>query len=124
MNYIKGENLNGLELAKIAATAAADKKAKRMILLDLKGRSDLCDYQFICSGESDRQTKAICESIEDALRIEGKTKPYAIEGKINGNWILLDFGALSVHVFLDQLRDYYALEQLWPNVKFVDISTL
>ena len=114
--------MDSLSLAKLAAGAASEKKAKRLVLLDLKGRSDLCDYQFICSGDTDRQTAAICGAIEDALRVEGKIKPYAIEGKASGNWILLDYGSLSVHIFIDHQRDYYALEQLWPNVKFIDLE--
>ncbi len=108
-----------MDIAKEAAAAAADKKAVRPVLLDLRGVSDLCDYQFICSGENERQTRAIAEAIEARCRQVGGIRPVAIEGKQSGNWILLDYGSTLVHIFYNYLRDYYALEQLWPKAKFV-----
>lgn len=104
-----------LELAKVAAEAARSKKASRIVFLDLRGKSDICDFQLICSGDSDRQTKAICDAIEDVCKEKMQVRPISIEGKGSGQWILLDFGSLIVHVFLNQLRDYYALENLWPG---------
>ena len=77
--------------------------------------SDLCDYQLICSADNERQTGAIASFIEDTLRTELKAKPAAIEGKTNGHWILLDYGAVNIHIFYDYLRDYYALEEIWPK---------
>jgi ribosome-associated protein len=111
-----------LEIAKEAITAAADKKAVRPVLLDLKGVSDLCEYQFICSGENERQTRAIADAIEDRCKKIGGIRPIAIEGKQSGNWILLDYGSTIVHIFFSYLRDYYALEQLWPKAKFVNVK--
>ena len=104
-----------IELAKAAWEAAKDKKAKRLIFLDLRGKSDICDYQIICSGDTDKQTKAICDSIEETCLREVKVKPAAIEGRGSGHWILLDYGGVMVHIFINQLRDYYALESLYPG---------
>ena len=68
--------MNSLELAKEAVLAAADKKAVRPVLLDLRGQSDLCDYQFICSGENERQTRAIAEAIEQRCKEKGSSPAY------------------------------------------------
>ena len=103
------------KLAHLAASAARDKKAARVVIMDLRGKSDICDYQLICSGESDRQTRAIADEIEGRLRKEMQTKPFAIEGKGSGHWILMDYGSTFVHIFLNQVRDYYAIENIWPD---------
>lgn len=102
-------------IAKAAWEAAKNKKAKKMIFLNLKGKSDICDYQIICSGDTDVHTKAIAESVVTECSANCRVKPASIEGKGSGHWILLDYGSLIVHVFLGQLRDYYALESIWPN---------
>ncbi len=116
--------MNSLELAKEAVLAAADKKAVRPVLLDLRGQSDLCDYQFICSGENERQTRAIADAIEQRCKEKGGTRPVAVEGKQTGNWILMDFGGVMVHIFYNHLRDYYGIEQLWPKAKFLDVGSM
>ena len=104
-----------LELARVAAEAARNKKAARIVFLDLQGRSDLCDYQMVCSGDTDRQTKAICDAIQEACKEKAHVRPAAIEGKGSGQWILMDFGSLLVHIFINHLRDFYAIESLWPG---------
>lgn len=104
-----------LQMLKVAAEAAQGKKANRVIALDLKGKSDICDYQLICSGSSDRQNRAIAEAIADECRLQLQQKPAAIEGKTGGHWILLDYGSVMIHIFLEELRNFYALESLWPG---------
>lgn len=104
-----------LDLARIAAEAAKTKKASDIVLQGLAGKSDLCDFQLICSGENDRQTRAIAESIADACKVQGHIRPAAIEGAQTGQWILMDYGNLMVHVFLRDIRNYYAIESLWPD---------
>lgn len=91
-----------------------------MIILDLRESSDLCEFQFICSGDNDRQTRAIADSIEMRMKKEHGVLPMATEGKQTGQWIVLDYGATIIHVFLAPLRDYYAIEELWPNAKVVE----
>ncbi len=109
-------------LVQLIAKAAGEKKAERMTSQDLRGISSLCDYQVICSGNNERQTQAICSHIEDTLRIEASVKPLAIEGKQTGNWILMDYGDVMIHIFLDSLRDYYGLERLWPKAAVTSIE--
>lgn len=96
------------------AQAAADKKSTHIVSQDLRGHSSICDYQIICSGSNERQTQAICSHIEDVLRESKAQKPMAIEGKQTGHWILMDYGDVMVHIFLETIRDYYAIERLWP----------
>jgi len=93
-----------------------------LVLLDLRGLSDLCDYQFICSGDNENQTRAITGAIVESLLLKLKLKPVAIEGKQTGHWILIDYGMLIVHVFYEPLRDYYKLEELWSAAKIVDLT--
>jgi ribosome-associated protein len=101
-------------IIRIIADAAADKKATRIMAQNLQGKSSLCDYQLICSGSNERQTQAISNHIEDVMRAK-QLKPLAIEGKQTGHWILMDYGEVMVHIFLDSIRDYYAIERLWPD---------
>lgn len=109
------------ELAKAIANAALDKKANRIIIQDLSEKSDMCDYQVICSGQTERQTQAITDGIEVVLRKQG-VRPTAIEGKMTGHWILMDYRSVIVHVFMDGIRDFYALENLWPDADLKQIK--
>ncbi len=108
--------MESMDLIKLIATGASDKKATRIVVQKIEGKSSLCDYHVICSGSNERQTQAIASGIEDLVREKKAGKPLAIEGKQTGHWILMDYGSVMVHIFLDTIRDYYALERLWPNV--------
>lgn len=104
-----------LDIAREAALAAQSRKAERLSVLDMRGRSDVCHVQLLCSGTNDNQTRAIATAIEEACQSKLGVKPIAIEGKQSGHWILLDYGGFMAHIFLAQLRDYYAIEELWPG---------
>jgi ribosome-associated protein len=116
--------MNPLDITKTILNVAQDKKATRIFIQDLTGVSDIADVQFICSGENDRQTRAIAEGIEEVLAKNFNLKPIAIEGKQTGQWVLLDYGTVLVHIFFSPVRDYYALEQLWPKAKILDPAQL
>ncbi|QPJ64496.1 MAG: ribosome silencing factor [Candidatus Nitrohelix vancouverensis] len=103
------------ELQSIAISAAADKKAFDIILLDLRGRSDLTDAFLICSGASKVQVQAIADSILEKTRL-AKYKTIAQEGFTAGNWVILDFMDIIVHVFQQDSREFYDLERLWGDV--------
>lgn len=111
--------MNPIDIARNASQAAADKKASRCVIMDLRGISDMADFQFICSGDNDRQTRAIADAIEEKCKASGNLKPVAIEGKQSGNWILMDYGSTLIHIFCNPVRDFYALESLWPNAKMI-----
>ncbi len=109
------------DIAYEAAKAALSKKASRLILMDLGTASDLCDMQLICSAQNNNQARAISEAIEDSLAELG-LKPSIVEGQHEGNWVVMNYGPLLVHIFFDYLRDYYALERLWPKATFVPLQ--
>lgn len=101
-----------LELAKAIAAAASEKKARDIVLLNMEGLTIATDYFVICSGNSATQVRAIADNIEDKLQEQGKEFKHK-EGYREGNWILLDYGDCVAHVFVQEQREYYALEQLW-----------
>jgi ribosome-associated protein len=97
-----------------AVSAAEDRQALDLKVLDLAEVSDFTDYFLICSGANDRQVQAIAEAVDEVLRAE-KIRPLHQEGMNGGNWILLDYGDFIVHVFRDETRRFYALERLWGD---------
>lgn len=109
-----GESLGSIEVARRATEAASDKKAKDILMLDIRQRSTFAEFFVICSGETDRHLKAIVEEVHQAISEEGETLLHQ-EGTIDSGWVLLDFGDVIVHVFSPQQREYYALEELWAD---------
>ncbi len=101
------------EKALLCLKAAEDKKAIDPILLDMKGQSSLSDYVLVCSGSSDRQVKAIADSIGKELK-EHNCYLIGTEGYSEGKWVLKDFGDVVVHVFYEEVREFYNIEKLWP----------
>ncbi|HEV2982168.1 MAG TPA: ribosome silencing factor [Solirubrobacteraceae bacterium] len=92
---------------------AADKKAAELVQLDLRGVLDYTDYFLICSGNTNRQTKAIHDSILEGLKHEHGTLPRRVEGLARAEWILMDYLDVVVHIFTPDVRAYYRLEELW-----------
>ena len=109
-----------LAKAFLSVQAAANKKAENIKILDLKELSSFTDYFVVCSGHSDRQVQAIADSIVIELKEDGFT-PISMEGYREGRWVLVDYGDVVIHVFLDALRDYYDIEQLWHDARKVPI---
>jgi ribosome-associated protein len=101
--------------------AALDKKAKNLIILKVKEQSSFTDYFIICSGTSDRQVKGIAASIEETLKKSG-IQPLGIEGGNTGNWVLMDYGDVIVHIFYEPTREFYDIERLWSDVPSMSIS--
>ncbi|MGQ9625545.1 MAG: ribosome silencing factor [Anaerolineae bacterium] len=109
-------NLETLELARTIVDLISDKKGTDIILLDIRPVSFLADYFIICNGDSDRQIKAIVEELVEKLKALN-THPLHIEGLPDSGWVLLDYGAVVVHVFAPDTRSYYQLERLWSGAK-------
>jgi len=111
-----------VELALVAAQAAADKLGRDVVILDVSERLVITDCFVITSASNDRQVAAIVDEVERQLRAEG-VKPVLREGERERRWVLLDFGDIVVHVQSDEDRLFYALERLWkdcPAIPFVD----
>jgi ribosome-associated protein len=101
--------------------AALDKKAKNLIILKVKELSSFTDYFIICSGTSDRQVKGIAASIEETLKKSG-IQPLGIEGQNTGNWILMDYGDVIIHIFYEPTREFYDIERLWSDVPSMSVN--
>jgi ribosome-associated protein len=113
---------SALQAALDCARAAIDKKAENVKILDISELSGFTDYFIICSGISDRQVQAIADSVKSTMKQQG-VELVATEGYSEGRWVLLDFGDMVVHVFLDALREYYDLENLWADAPRVKIPS-
>ena len=105
------------EILLAAQRAATEKKASQITMLDVTGKSDICNYQMICSAANEKQTVAIADAIEALCKAELRISPAATEGKATGTWILLDYGSVILHVFYYQTREFYSLESLWGHAK-------
>lgn len=101
--------------------AALERKAKDLTLLKVKDFSPVTDYFIICSGSSDRQVRAIADSIEKRLKESGIV-PLGIEGKQFGGWILMDYGDVVVHVFHEPVREFYNIERLWSDAPRMTVA--
>ncbi len=102
------------EKVRRGARAAYSKKAEGVVILNLQGLSTVSDYFLICSGRSTVQIRIIAEAIEEELGRAG-FGCLGREGEPKSGWILLDYGELVVHIFLQETRTYYALERLWGD---------
>jgi nicotinate-nucleotide adenylyltransferase len=107
-----------LDIARRIVELAEDKKAADIVLLDLTGLTTLADAFVICSGGSERQLDAIADGILEGMRAE-KIRPIGREGTAVSHWVLVDFGAVVVHIFTPPERDYYSLEKHWAEAKTV-----
>jgi ribosome-associated protein len=94
-----------------------DKQAEQVVVLKLKGISDITDFVVICQGNSTRQNSAIFAEIKKKLSRQFKQKPFGVEGEREADWILLDYIDFVVHIFLEETRQRYALEKLWMDAK-------
>jgi len=108
--------------ALLAASAAIDKNGLNIKVLELTELSGFTDYFVICSGASDRQVQTIADAVESTVGGSG-FELLASEGYQDGRWVLMDFGDVVVHVFLDALREYYDLENLWADAPRVKIPS-
>jgi ribosome-associated protein len=95
------------------AEYAADRKALEIVRLDLRGIIGYTDYFVICTGRTDRQTKAIHDAIHYGMKSEHGVLPRKVEGLTEARWILMDYLDVVVHLFTPETRAYYRLEQLW-----------
>lgn len=111
-----------LELAKVAAAAADDKKAYDIALLDLTQLSDMCDYFLIASAMNAHQADAIVDEIEKKVRLNCVEDPISIEGRDGKHWILMDYGPVVIHIFDEETRRYYRLERLWGDAPRIDLG--
>lgn len=109
------------DLAQRAATVALDHKANDVVVLSLKGVSDMTDFFVIASGTSDTHVRSLGESIQEELRKDG-LRAHHVEGLTQGRWVLLDYVDFVVHLFHPTLRNFYQLERLWSDATVVPLA--
>jgi ribosome-associated protein len=107
----------------LSARLADDKKAADILVLEVREIFGVADYFVICTCHSRPQARAVADEIEDRLEEEGFYR-LGTEGREDASWILLDFGGVVVHVFLQEKRDYYQMEVLWGDAPRVDWTAL
>jgi ribosome-associated protein len=102
-------------LAVVAARAAADKKGDATVVLEMGPLLSITDAFVITSGGNTRQVRTIADEVEQRVKAVGAGGPHRVEGLDDARWILLDYGDVVVHVFLEEVRRYYDLERLWAD---------
>jgi ribosome-associated protein len=110
------------ERARLAAAAANSKKANDTIVLDVGDIISVTDAFVITSAPNTRLVRTIVDTVEEQLRVEAGARPRAVEGLDSATWVLLDYGDLVVHVFLDETREFYGLERLWADAPRLEIA--
>ncbi|HZL04996.1 MAG TPA: ribosome silencing factor [Coriobacteriia bacterium] len=108
------------ELAVLAATAAAEKKATDIVVLDVGETLVITNFFVVATGGTARQVSAIIDEVEATLKAAG-ARVLGREGERGGTWVLLDYGDVVVHVFQPEEREFYRLEKLWSDVGRVEI---
>ncbi|GAA1332381.1 ribosome silencing factor [Brachybacterium sp. NBEC-018] len=111
-----------LDIARVAAQAAADKLAQEVIGLDVSEQIVITDVFLVCSGESERQVSAIVGAVEEELLKQRRRKTLRREGERDSRWVLLDYGDVVVHVQHAEDRAFYALERLWRDAPVLDLD--
>jgi ribosome-associated protein len=111
---------DGATKALACAEAALDKKAVDLVVLDVAALTSIADYLVICTGRSDRQVQAIAQAIDEHMREQGH-RPAAIEGMNRGQWVLMDYTDVIVHIFYKPVREFYDLERLWEHAPRVQL---
>jgi ribosome-associated protein len=107
-----------LELAHTIVNALEEKKAENIVLLDIKELTAFTDYFIICTGTSNRMLNALADGVSEKTRLDHKKKG-RIEGQADSGWIIVDYGDIVVHIFDNELRQYYKLEELWDEGKIL-----
>jgi ribosome-associated protein len=110
------------EIAAAISEYASDRKAIDIVQLDLREIIGYTDYFVICSGRTDRQTKAIHDAIHSGMKAQYGILPRRVEGLSQARWILMDYLDVIVHVFTPETREYYRLEQLWGEAPVLAVG--
>ncbi len=107
-------------IVKKAVSVISDKKGDDIVILKLKGITDLTDFMVICSGNSQKQNRAIANDLQRLLKKEFRSAPFGVEGSNFGDWVLLDYVDFVVHIFSPETRVKFSLEKLWMDAKRYD----
>ncbi|HWP57591.1 MAG TPA: ribosome silencing factor [Candidatus Acidoferrales bacterium] len=112
--------MDSWEKALLISRFALEKKAYDLVLLEVRDLTSIADYFLICSGRSDRQVQSIAQGIEENLR-KSSAFPLSLEGFSRGQWVLMDYADVIVHIFYQPVREFYDLEGLWAHAPRVEL---
>ncbi|MCB1107011.1 MAG: ribosome silencing factor [Chlamydiia bacterium] len=107
-------------IKKVAQTIY-DKKGSNIIAIDVRNVSSITDYVLIADGNVDRHVTALAGEVQNFMRDVGE-KPVHVEGQQNGDWVVLDYFQVVIHILLPEMRQKYQLERLWPEGKVIDLD--
>lgn len=114
---------NSEKLADVIVSAIHDKKGQDVSLMDLRSLDNsLCDFFIICQATSTTQVSAIADSIRELTQKRLGEKPVGTEGMAQAEWVLIDFVDIIVHIFLEEKRKHYALEELWADARIESVN--
>ncbi|HZR46616.1 MAG TPA: ribosome silencing factor [Candidatus Manganitrophaceae bacterium] len=105
------------------AEVAQSKHAEEIVVFHVSGLTSLADFFVLCSAESEPQMRAIVDAVEDSLNKKG-ARPYGVEGREAGLWVLLDYNDVILHIFKKEAREFYNLDRLWgdaPRIPFPEV---
>ncbi len=106
---------------RLGARAALEKKAEGVVVLDLRGISGVADFFLVATAQSTTQIKTLVEAIEQALKTQGVRLLHS-EGVPESGWLLLDYGEVIIHIFLEETRMFYALDRLWGDAPLLSVE--
>ncbi len=119
--HVIPDDSSGWSLAERAAWHILELQGEEILVLDMRGLSDVCDFFVLATGTSDVHVRALAKHVQDHL-LEVKEKARGVEGLSGGRWALLDFFDVVVHIFKGDVREYFQLEKLWGDAKRLEIT--
>lgn len=115
------DDSSAFSLAELISWHILEKKGEDVVVMDLRGRSDVCDFFVVATGNSDVHVRALAKNVQDQLVSVGQ-KTHGLEGMNEGRWALLDYFDVVVHVFQTEARDYFSIDRLWGDADRLDIG--
>jgi len=116
------DTLTSLEQARRIAGLAQEKLARDVVILDMRPACSYTDFFVICTGQNPRQTGAIYDEVQRAMKHEVQLFPHSVDGQREGTWIVADYVDVVLHVFTPDARGYYRLEELWGDVPSIEVE--
>jgi len=113
-------HVDSRDKALLCVKFALEKKAYDLVLIEVGQLTSLADFFLVCTGRSDTQVQAIAQGLEDNLGRVG-VRPLSMEGYPRGQWVVLDYGDVVVHVFYEPVREFYDLDRLWTRAPRVEL---
>ena len=119
----QSDSFNVAQKRELILEAIREKKGHQIVSIDLSEvENSICDFFIICHGESVTQVGAIAESIEMKLKEDAQIRAHHVEGLQNSQWVLLDYFDILVHVFQEEFRSFFKLEELWADGKVIRVT--